>query len=369
MRTLTGVQLKDKAAMESKKFSVLDGMRGIAALLVLTRHTEDYWLAPGLLHNHSYLAVDLFFILSGFVISHAYAQKLNDGRLSGLGFMRIRCIRLWPVYALAALLGAAAVAAGGTHAPAALVASLAWMLLFLPSRLPGSDSLFALNAPSWSLFYEMGVNALYALTYRWLSDRALKVVLLGAGAGTLAIGLFNHGLDIGFVWSGRSLAGGALRAIFGIFLGVWLHRRHLARPPAASQRRRIGPWALIAVVTVVLLVPRHEAMGAAVDFLAVFVVFPVCVYFGARTSAGTTSTRIFSVLGVASYPIYVLHVPLSDMLVGVMAIPLAPYAPLAGVLFAALLVAFALALDRFFDQPVRRALMRPATAKGSTGAA
>ena len=90
--------------MEPRKFAALDGMRGIAAILVMIRHTPGFWGSLDVKASHSYLAVDLFFILSGFVISHAYGAKLSQGTLSAPRFLLIRWIRLYPLYALAAIL-------------------------------------------------------------------------------------------------------------------------------------------------------------------------------------------------------------------------------------------------------------------------
>lgn len=345
--------------MVSKKFTVLDGLRGLAALLVLTRHTEAYWGAPSLSHNHSYLAVDLFFVLSGFVISHAYAQPLGDGRLSAGRFMLIRWIRLWPLHALGAALGVVMLIEKDALSPGVWVPSLMLMMLFLPSRMPeAGHGLFEINPPGWSLFYEMAVNLLYALTHRWITHRVLVAVLLTSGAGLAAIALYHGSLDLGYTWSGRSLAGGALRAVFGIFLGIGLHRLYLARRHLVETGPTPGPWLLCAVVVALLLLPNLARLGSAVDLFAVFVVFPVCVYLGAQASVEASSARLFSMLGLLSYPIYVLHVPLGEWLQGTMAAPLAPYAPLAGVVFAAALVMLAWVLDRRFDQPLRRWLTR-----------
>ena len=124
-----------------------------------------------------------------------------------------------------------------------------------------------------------------------------------------------------------------------------------------------GPWLLCAVVVALLLLPQLYKLGSAVDLFAVFVVFPVCVYFGAQTSVGTSSAKLFALLGLLSYPIYVLHVPLGEWLEGAMAAPLAPYAPVAGVMFAAALIMLVWALDRRFDQPLRRWLTRLTAAR------
>jgi peptidoglycan/LPS O-acetylase OafA/YrhL len=331
-------------------------MRGFAAFLILTRHTEGYWNAPWLSHGHSYLAVDLFFALSGFVISHAYAQRLRDGSLSASRFMLIRTIRLWPLHALGAVLGAALLS-NDSHPFRAVVWPLTLMLVFLPSRMAGAgDSLFGLNRAAWSLFYEMAVNLLYALTHRWMTNRVLATVIAVSGGALAAICFYSGGLDLGFTWSGRSIAGGALRAIFGISLGVGLHRLYLAR----WRRPRIGPgpWVLCAVAMAPLLMPRTESLEELFDLLAVFLVFPLCVYFGACASVRPRTVKLFSVLGLLSYPVYVLHTPLAQWLEDGLAAPLAGDVPLAGVLFTAGLALFAWWIDRWFDRPVRRFLTR-----------
>ena len=74
-----------------RSFVTLDGLRGIAALAVVTRHAP-YFRNP---FFESYLAVDFFFVLSGFVLAHAYGQRLR-GNLSILDFVKIRIVRLYP---------------------------------------------------------------------------------------------------------------------------------------------------------------------------------------------------------------------------------------------------------------------------------
>ena len=89
---------------DRRVFGTLDGLRGIAALAVVTRHVPDTTfqdLLPG-----STLAVDLFFVLSGFVLAHSYTERLR-GEMGAIAFMRVRIIRLYPLY----ILGSALVAA------------------------------------------------------------------------------------------------------------------------------------------------------------------------------------------------------------------------------------------------------------------
>lgn len=331
-------------------------MRGLAAICVVTRHTELYW--GGVRLFHSYLAVDLFFILSGFVLSHAYGQKLRRGTMSIWQFMLTRWIRLYPLYFLAALLGFG-IAATLPHqyfgkvdvSMAAMAASLALTLLFLPSRVPRSEGLFPLNGPFWSLCFEVLLNAVYGLIHRWLTLRflLLGVGLLGLGVGALAI--YHGGLDLGYSWSGRSIAGGLLRASFGTFLGVLLHRLYQRRSPRPSQG--FNPWFSVAAAIAALMLPQVTGFDLTIDLLTVFVVFPACVYAGACARSDPRPFGMLSLLGIASYPMYLLHMPLSIMLSGLLVSPRMPPAPIAGIALLLLLLGTSLAVDRFYDRPTR----------------
>ncbi len=83
------------AAERSIKFTVLDGLRGVAALCVVQTHTQDLLLGDTL--PTAYLAVDLFFLLSGFVLAHAYEERLRQG-MTLHRFMLARLVRLYPLY-------------------------------------------------------------------------------------------------------------------------------------------------------------------------------------------------------------------------------------------------------------------------------
>jgi peptidoglycan/LPS O-acetylase OafA/YrhL len=348
--------------MRASKFPVLDGMRGVAALLVVTRHNLIYW--GDLPFFHSYLAVDLFFILSGFVISHAYGRKLDEGRLSSAGFMLVRWIRLYPLYFLAALLGFVVALARPTHLHSppvwTLSRSLALMLFFLPSRVPGNVGLFPLDAPAWSLFFEMLVNVLFALTLGRLRGRRLLAFVALGGLALVAISAHCHGTNHGFMWIGISIVAGLIKSTFGIFLGVFLHRLYERRALVPSRLtawlERVGPWPSVAVMLLVLLIPHLGALDWVLDVAATMIVFPACVYAAVCARPGPRVTRAFTVLGILSYPVYLLHEPVGALLEPVLAVPLAAHAPLAGVSLIGLLAVLCLALDALYDRPVRRFL-------------
>ena len=348
--------------MEPQKFATLDAMRGIAAILVMIRHTPNFWGSLDVKANHSYLAVDLFFILSGFVISHAYGEKLSQGRMSARRFLLVRWIRLYPLYALAAIVsfGVAAVRlpSGGATGNSLwdLFLALLLTLLFLPSKLPPDQSLFPLNFSFWSLFYEMLWNIVYAMVRRWLSTPLLAGMLCVSALGLSAISVYNGSMDMGFSWGNRSFVGGSLRSFFGIFLGIFLHRLYERRILHRFVGRRAGVPLL--VMTAVLLFPALGVADLAFDLLTVALVFPICVYAGACASINSRSSRVFAVLGFLSYPVYCLHAPASDIVETLLGPSQTPHSILVGISFSVLLAIVCLAVDRHYERPVRKAAHR-----------
>ncbi|HEX7694251.1 MAG TPA: acyltransferase family protein, partial [Sphingomonas sp.] len=108
--------------MEKRRFVVLDGMRGLAALSVVALHTAQYFpsqTGPA----RAYLAVDFFFMLSGFVMAHAYGDKLRAG-LTIKGFAEIRLARLYPMIFLGVTLGLLARVCAPDGSGAGLLATL-----------------------------------------------------------------------------------------------------------------------------------------------------------------------------------------------------------------------------------------------------
>ena len=175
-------------------YALLDGLRGVAALMVVWYHVFEGFAFAGAINgvgdgsitvfNHGYLAVDFFFMLSGFVISYAYDDRWD--RLSTWQFFTRRLIRLHPMLVVGALIGLIAYCVGGccdwsghvTRWSHVLTAFVLAMLL-IPMRpeavsdVRGNGEMFPLNGPSWSLFFEYIGNILYALVIRRLSTKAL----------------------------------------------------------------------------------------------------------------------------------------------------------------------------------------------------
>lgn len=142
------------------RYHILDGLRGVAAIFVIWYHFfEGFATSPAdQMCNHGYLAVDFFFILSGFVIGYAYDERWKKGMTFG-NFMLRRVIRLHPMVILSVIFGAIAymiqgnVRWDGTPMPLSMLLTSLLLGLFLIPVLPGSgadvrgnNEMFPLNA-------------------------------------------------------------------------------------------------------------------------------------------------------------------------------------------------------------------------------
>ena len=257
-------------------FVLLDAMRGVAALTVLWGHLADAWHHPG---GQDYiLAVDFFFILSGFVIAHAYQRKLTTD-LSVFAFYRTRVIRLYPLLMVGAFIGGMSLLVIHADEPAwsvgNIVATTMLAALALPSFLLPTDAAFPANGPAWSLFFELIANFAYAPLARLLTRNRL-VVLTALAAVLLAINTMQRG-TIESGWSRHELVGGLIRVFFGFTCGLMLYH---VRPAwklgqrwgvalASARVSREFPWGTL-VVNVVgsllagLLVPTGLAHALVV---------------------------------------------------------------------------------------------------------
>ena len=179
-------------------YEILDGLRGVAAAMVVAFHLLEAHSGGNHLNqiiNHGYLAVDFFFMLSGFVIGYAYDDRWN--RMSTGTFFKRRLIRLQPMVIMGSIVGAALFwfqdapcypAMEGVSAGAVLlVMLLGCTLLPLPLKwdVRGWMEMHPLNGPAWSLYYEYIGNILYALFIRKFSKTALTVLVAIAACFTV----------------------------------------------------------------------------------------------------------------------------------------------------------------------------------------
>ncbi len=333
-------------------FEALDGLRGIAALAVLVYHAHDLLGATQWL-PHAYLAVDLFFLLSGFVLGHAYHRRLETG-LSTVAFMRLRFERLYPAYALGLCLAlpafGLAMAMGSTvlASTGALLRSLPFALLLLPvpAALSGKAMLYPLDPAAWSIFFELLVNLAFAAAFVVLRGAVLALpIVIGAGA-LIVVASSGGSLDVGSDWSG--FAGGLARVGFSFFAGVGLHRLHRAGRLSLS-----APWWLVfAMVLLSFMLPA----GGTLDLACVLLAYPLAIVAMANVSSTPRRSAWFGLLGAWSYPMYVLHTPLLFVLTGSMVrlfgTSVASLRPWGGLAVIALTVTGIAVAERWFERPI-----------------
>lgn len=307
----------------------------MAALLVLWYHVfEGFGFAQyvngvgdGLIttFNHGYLAVDFFFILSGFVIGYAYDDRWAKG-FTRKEFFRRRLIRLHPMLILGVVVGVISFIAGGsrqwdgTHIGISMVMLSMLLAMFMipawpgaPFEVRGNGEMFPLDGPAWSLFFEYIGNLLYGLfihklstrTLAWLSA-ALGVLLLWFTAGNVGgEGFFS----VGWTLTGLHFWGGLLRMLFPYTLGMLLAR--VFRPVKVRGAFWLCSLVLL-LLFAVLNIPwlKPICWNGLYEALCIILVFPALVWLGA--SGETTDKRssaICSFLGNVSYPLYITHYP------------------------------------------------------------
>nr|WP_275692910.1 acyltransferase [Burkholderia sp. Ax-1719] len=339
----------------------MDGLRGFAAMIVVMYHFSDLFKPFHL--DEGYLVVDLFFVMSGFVIASAYEGKLASGSIGARHFLKLRLIRLYPLYFLGTLTGSVGVLLRLPHAHwhlAASAFSMALLMLPCPNGVTPPDGtlawfLYPLNYPSWSLLFELLANVAYAVCFRFLSVRVLaSAVLISALALTLKV---VHAGSINSGWALASSHLGIVRVAYGFFLGVLLFRLH------AGRRHTSNPIAIgvAAWFPLMFLVPVAAALHVAFTLSIVLIFIPGLVWIGASFEPSKRVREVFLFFGTVSYGIYMLHVPVIGLLR--LATGIGPQPSLAQSLAVdsciLLIVVVVAALgEQFYDRPIRHLLMR-----------
>jgi len=350
---------------EHHRFHFLDALRGLAAVLVIMRHSPQCY-AHSLVTENSFVAVDFFFCLSGFVIAFSYEERLSTF-FTFKSFCVARFIRLYPIAAIGTVVGAVEIAlqmhlhaAVNTFIPQIALETVLGLLV-LPS---GRYLLFPLDRVMWTLFFEFIANLFYAILLRMrLATTGFLVILV-----TLAvIALTGERLHLGTLDRGYNFDTayvGFTRVSLSFLLGVLTFRlyRHQGR-----ARLSIGPSLLAAatitsVFVLILCGPPSLTHNSAPELALLVLVFPLIVYFGAHVSLSSRWTPVCSFLGTISYPVYVLHPP---MLWPLTLSPSLRFAQTHQQLAAPIMVAYAAAIvvfswlaAQFYDIPVRKTLTR-----------
>lgn len=324
---------KDTKTKDSKPhYALLDGLRGVAALLVVWYHIFEGFQFAGNkpvidFINHGYLAVDFFFILSGFVVGYAYDNRWGKTLTLG-GFFRRRLIRLQPMVCMGAVIGAASFLLSGmerwdgTHATLWLtfLAFVCGCLMLpalpgMPREVRGNGEMFPLNGPCWSLFFEYVGNIVYALFIRRLSTRLLALLsfaLCCALAWFAVTDQSGYGsIGVGWTVDRTNILGGSLRMLCPFTMGLLLSR--IFKP---IHYARGAFWTSAALLLIIFHVPYIHSDGALslngmFEAACIIAVFPLVVWYAASgKTTDIASTRICRFLGDISFPLYIVHYPL-----------------------------------------------------------
>lgn len=315
-------------------YELLDGLRGIAALLVLIYHIFEGLafaeasdgVGSGVITtlNHGHIAVDFFFILSGFVISYAYDDRW--GKITLGGFFKRRLIRLHPMLIMGAVIGAIALFAVGCERWDGSIAPTSWVMVALmltmcmipavpgvPYEVRGNGEMFPLNGPTWSLFFEYIGNIFYALFMRRMSTKllALFTLLLGITHAWFFVADISQYDMIGVGWTidRVNFWGGFIRMLFPFSMGMLLARTFRPREIKGLF------WICSCTLFVLFAVPYIPSNGSIslnslYEFVCIALIFPIIVWLGACGTASGLTQKVSRFLGELSYPLYIVHYPL-----------------------------------------------------------
>ncbi|MFM6925847.1 MAG: acyltransferase family protein [Ferruginibacter sp.] len=351
-------------------YQILDGLRGVASVMVVAFHIFEANAGShsDQIINHGYLAVDFFFLLSGFVIGYAYDDRWKT--MSTLDFFKRRLTRLQPMVILGMITGAIcfyfqdSVLWPTIHEvplwKVILVMLVGFTLIPLPASMDirGWTEMHPLNGPGWSLFYEYVANILYALFIRKFGKILLSLLVLLSAAFLIHLAFTSAEGDIIGGWSleVNQIHIGFARLLYPFFAGLLLFR--IGKLICVKYAFLLCSLLLV----IVLAMPRvgsneHLWMNGLYDAGMVILVFPLIVFLGA---GGQTEskwlTKVCRFFGDISYPVYITHYPLIYIYTGWVVthkLTLKEALPTGLLVFTACIAIGYLSL-KLYDEPVRK---------------
>lgn len=384
---------KDIYLLSKPRYEILDGLRGVAALMVILFHCfETYIPVFGTQHiNHGYLAVDFFFVLSGFVIGYAYDDRWD--KMSTWNFFKRRLIRLHPMVIAGTVFGACMFFFGESDYFPNIAKVQPWQfflclflaLLMIPAS-PGLDirgwgETNSFNGPNWSLTFEYIGNILYAFIFRRLPTAVLGLLCVASIFLTLNLtlgwdvfGVFpapKYDVIGGWSLTPDQMLIGFSRLLYPFLCGLLISRilaKHMTKnnPSSSPFVVRGGFWWASLMLVVLFAMPQIGGKPGIADGLyqafAIIIIFPIVVLIGAGSkTTDPKSAKWCEFLGQLSYPLYIVHYPLMYMqMAWVSTHPVAPawhhIALNAGIVLVSIGIAWAFL--KLYDEPVRKWLKK-----------
>lgn len=338
-------------------FEILDGLRGVAALSVVTFHFME-WAYADYSKNfigHGFLAVDFFFCLSGFVIGYAYDDRITKTGI--LEFFKSRIIRLHPLVILGSVLGLLAFLfdpfGGHLELYSAGKISLTFfcsiLLIPLPVIADRGFNLFSFNAPAWSLFWEYVANVFYALVL-YKIKRGLLLILTIISAAAICYVAYHSGNLLGG-WSGPTFWDGSARISYSFLAGLLIYRSN------RIIKNKLGFIGLAALLFLAFVMPFSKWNWLSEPLVVLFN-FPLLVGLGAGATLTPGLKKLCLFSGKISYPLYMTHYTVLWMFGNYYASHQPGAVQLAFIISTALilLVGFAYLIMTVYDIPVRKYL-------------
>jgi len=296
-----------------KQLPALTGIRALAALMVLILHANQnfpQFVSNNALVAHGYLGVDLFFVLSGFIIAHVYLHDLVPLRVQPLRvFLWHRFVRLFPAHATV-LLGLIALIWAARSAGIDLNEPQNWNYRDLPYHLLmvhawGTTDIAGWNAPSWSISAEWFAYLLFTVLAiaAWVLPQRATLPFAFATLLIAAVVFHLRGWMIEWAWLGPPAL---LRVASEFFCGVLLYRA--TRGDGAGLSPRLSDGLMYGG----LLGLCAGAILYANDFLLIGF---IAVLITGVSGPGASVSAVFGCkpaiwLGVISYSIYLVHFPI-----------------------------------------------------------
>lgn len=351
--------------MDTSRIRWIDGTRGLAALAVAVFHYQPLFWPREFLPGGA-LNVDLFFILSGFVLTHVYREDLTAGRVGWGKFFQNRLARLWPLNVFSILFTAA-------------VAALLWNSLSINSLRTESTFWTAVGSAmllqdfglmkgqpwvgsSWSISSEIAVNLIWcALMIGGFWSRRLAmlvifasiaILLAATGDGVGRQSTLMHVLDFQLF-----LPLGVVRTAMGFSIGCLLYD---ARRIPSRYARIVAP---LSVAAIVVIETNYSPVTHRLLFelAAIFVAFPALVV--SCSSAESVATRLLSsrplrALGALSFAVYLLHAAVADLMNMSFRFNIGWTTPISGVAYLAMLLSISALVYAGVERPAGRWLRR-----------
>lgn len=303
--------------MENRnRYEVLDALRGLCAIAVVALHYFESYKRWEVI-PHSHLAVEYFFLLTGFTFVIAYDRRWKDGTMTVLGFLWRRFLRLWPIVFIGSVIGLMfCFALNGRFFSS--MPNDPWIefqrFLYSLTMLPwcGKGCMTQMQPQTWTLLYIIYANLIYLFILRFFRTWMLGIALLAAAGYSYYVAAHYHSFALGWDFTHHHIVTAAARMSFPVLAGMFIARCgwRISFPGA-------GVFAA-AVLGFILYSPVFPKTGEAFgwyELIAVLVALPLVLLTGAGGSIPSGRFADFcAFMGRFSFPLYATHFPLRIVL-------------------------------------------------------